>query len=226
MIRAAIFDLDGLLIDSEPLWREGEARVYRSLGLPVTEDEMRETTGTRLDAMVDYWYRKYPWQGPSVQDVMAMVEQEIIRLISAHGEPLPGALDAVRTAAGLGLKTAIASSSSLPVIDAALERLAVRPYVRLVRSALDEPHGKPHPAVYLTTAEMLGVPPVECVAFEDSVTGVIAAKAARMTCVAVPEPVARGRREYGVADVVLDSMTQVTPAFFQQLGIGEPLARR
>ena len=63
MIRAAIFDLDGLLIDSEPLWRRGEAQVYRSLGMPVTEEEIRETTGLRMDEMLAYWYHKYPLPG-------------------------------------------------------------------------------------------------------------------------------------------------------------------
>lgn len=227
MIRAAIFDLDGLLIDSEPLWRRGEAQVYRSLGMPVTEDEIRETTGLRMDEMLAYWYRKYPLPGlPPIAEAMRMVEQTMVRLIGEQGEPLPGARETVALAESLGLLTAIASSSPMAIIDAALGRLGIRQHVRVVRSAAGEPLGKPHPAVYITTAAELGVAPVDCVAFEDSIAGTIAAKAARMICVSVPDPVVRQRREYGVADVVLDSLTQVTPAFFQQFGPGVSLAQR
>ena len=102
MIRAAIFDLDGLLIDSEPLWRRGEAQVYRSLGMPVTEEEIRETTGLRMDEMLAYWYRKYPLPGlPPIAQAIGMVEQTMVRLTGEQGEPMPGAQQAVALAESL-----------------------------------------------------------------------------------------------------------------------------
>ena len=227
MIEAVIFDLDGLLIDSEPLWREGESRVFHSIGMPVEPEDIRATMGMRLDESVDYWYGRYPWDAAYTKAaVMAMVEAEMVRLIRQRGEPLPGARDTVALARELGLKTAIASSSTVPVIEAALGRLQVRDLVQVVQSAAGEPYGKPNPAVYLTTARLLGVAPTACLAFEDSIAGTIAAKAARMACVSVPDAQGRHRKEFGVADVVLDSLQQVTPALFRQFGIGEPIAQR
>lgn len=226
-VRAVIFDLDGLLIDSEPLWREGESRIFRSLGMPVEPEDIRATMGMRLDEAVAYWHAHHPWRdGHTHQEVMAMVEAEMVRLIRERGEPLPGARQAIALARELGLRTAIASSSTAPVIDAALDRIGVRDLVEVVRSAADEPYGKPHPAVYLTTAALLGVPPRACLAFEDSVAGVIAAKAAGMTCVAVPDAHTRTRPEMGAADEVLGSLTEVTPEFYRRYTAGGAHAAR
>lgn len=226
-IQAVIFDLDGLLIDSEPLWREGESRIFKGLGMPVEPDDIRATMGMRLDESVAYWHGRSPWGGELSQaDVMALIEDEMVRLISERGEALPGARAAVALARELGLKTAIASSSTVPVVEAALARLDIRQYVPVVRSAAGEPYGKPHPAVYLTTAGLLDVAPTACLAFEDSIAGTIAAKAARMTCIAVPDEQTRQRREFGIADRLLTSLTEVDQAFYRQFMAGEAVAKR
>lgn len=224
-IQAVIFDLDGLLIDSEPLWREGESRIFKGLGMPVEPEDIRATMGMRLDESVAYWYGRCPWDGRLSQAaVMALIEDEMVRLIGERGEALSGARAAVALACELGLKTAIASSSTVPVVEAALARLDIRRYVPVVRSAAGEPYGKPHPAVYLTTAGLLGVAPTACLAFEDSIAGTIAAKAARMTCVAVPDEQTRQRREFGIADRLLTSLSEVDQAFYQQFMAGAVVA--
>jgi sugar-phosphatase len=105
-----------------------------------------------------------------------------------------------------GFRIALASSSPMTLIDAVLHRFELGRSFEVVRTADDERHGKPHPAIYLSTAHQLGVAPDACVAVEDSVNGVLAAKAARMACVAVPAPELRGDRRLGIADVVLDSL--------------------
>jgi len=226
-IRAAIFDLDGLLIDSEPLWREGESRIFKGLGMPIEPEDIRATMGMRLDESVAYWHARYPWHGDlSNADVMTLVEEEMVRLIGERGQALPGARATVALARDLGLQTAIASSSTVPVVEAALARLDIRELVPVVRSAAGEPYGKPHPAVYLTTAGLLGVAPTACLAFEDSIAGTIAAKAARMTCIAVPDEQTRHRRELGIADRVLASLKEVDAAFYRQFMTGEPVAQR
>jgi len=90
----------------------------------------------------------------------------------------------------------------------------------VVHSAEDEPYGKPHPGIYLTAAERLGVDPVACVAIEDSVAGVVAAKAARMAAVAVPED--RGDPRFGIADAVLDSLADLAGWLDGVLGSTSP----
>ncbi len=222
-VEAVIFDLDGLLIDSEPLWREGESRIFQGLGMPVEPEDIRATMGMRLDESVAYWYGRCPWSGGlSNAAVMALIEDEMVRLIGSRGDALPGARAAIALARDLGLKTAIASSSTIPVVEAAVARLGIRDLVPVVRSAAGEPYGKPHPAVYLTTAGLLGVHPTACLAFEDSIAGTIAAKAARMTCIAVPDEQTRGRPEFGIADRVLHGLIEVDAGFYRQFMAGGP----
>ncbi len=104
---------------------------------------------------------------------------------------------------------AVASSSAASVIFAVLEKLGLTGCFRVVQSAEFEPYGKPHPGVYLTAARRLGVAPEACVAIEDSVTGVVAAKAAKMACLAVPAPTAKDDRRFGIADAVLPSLADL-----------------
>jgi sugar-phosphatase len=102
-----------------------------------------------------------------------------------------------------GLQLAVASSSPPRLIEASLARLGLRDHFTEIVSAESEPYGKPHPAVFLTTAARLGVAPTECLVFEDSLNGLVAAKAARMICVAVPE---RVDPRFAFADLVLPSL--------------------
>ena len=112
----------------------------------------------------------------------------VAELVSLHGEPMPGALDAVQLCGRLALPAAVCSGSYAVVIQAALDRLGIGPAITAWHSAEWEPLGKPHPAAYLSTAAKLGVDPTRCLAVEDSFNGAVAAKAARMRVVAVPEP--------------------------------------
>ena len=113
-------------------------------------------------------------------------------------------------ARSLGLKVAVASSSSEELIAAALDRLGLRG-LDAVRSAAPETYGKPHPAVLLSTARELGLDPTACVVLEDSLNGVIAAKAARMRCVAVPEADQLEDPRFAIADVRLPSLERLAP---------------
>ena len=200
-MRAAIFDMDGLLIDSEPLWRQAEIEVFRTVGLELTDEECKETTGLRIDEVVAFRHAQQPWSDPSRDAITARIVDRLIELVRERGEALPGAGDAIARCREAGLSLALASSSPRRIIDATLEKLGLA--FEIIASAEDDRYGKPHPSVFLRTAEMLGVPPTECLVFEDSVNGVIAAKAARMHVIAVPEhPDAR----FAIADRVLGSL--------------------
>ncbi len=201
---AVIFDLDGLLIDSEPLWRRAEIEVFARAGLALTEAECTETTGLRIDEVVRLRRSQAPgWHTLTEAEAVDAVHARVIELMRAEGEAMPGAREAVAFVARRGARLALASSSSRRVIDAALERLGLAALFEVIHSAEGEPYGKPHPGVYLSTAARLGVAPTRCLAVEDSLHGLVAAKAARMRCLAVPE---RDGPRFALADMVLPSL--------------------
>ncbi|MFM9106967.1 MAG: hexitol phosphatase HxpB, partial [Chloroflexota bacterium] len=207
MADAVIFDMDGLLIDSEPFWRLAEVEALSAVGVPIDDDQARLTTGLRTDEVVEHWYAQYPWQGPTRQEVGARIIRGVIDLVRERGEALPGVGETLDGLAAAGYPLAIASSSASETLDAVLERLGIRAYFRVVQSAEHEPYGKPHPAVYIEAARRLGVAPTRCVAFEDSPNGVVAAKAARMRCIAVPDHALAEDARFRIADAVLPSLT-------------------
>jgi HAD superfamily hydrolase (TIGR01509 family) len=210
MIKAAIFDMDGLLIDSEPLWQEAEILVFNKVGVPLKKDMTTQTTGLRTDEVVAYWHKRFPWDLPSQADVRIQIDEKVLELIKQKGTPMPGVRHAVETCLQSGLVVAVASSSPSIMIKAVVEKLDISDRLELIHSAEFESHGKPHPAVYITTAEKLGVHPDECVALEDSVNGVLSAKAAKMRCIAIPDQTALSDKRYGIADFILDSLEDLT----------------
>lgn len=205
---AVIFDLDGLLIDSEPFWRRAEIEVFGSLGLRLDESEVRRTMGLRIDDAVRHWWDRFPWAGPSPVEVERAITARVAELITESGEPMPGALEAVALCTGLDLAVAVCSGSYAVVIEAALARLGIGAEVAVWHSAEWEPLGKPHPGTYLSTAARLGADPTGCLAVEDSFNGAISAKAARMRVVAVPEAGAADSPRWGFCDAVLPSLAR------------------
>jgi sugar-phosphatase len=206
MLRAAIFDMDGLLVDSEPLWRRAEQQVFPAVGIELTDAMCMQTMGTRLDEVVRYWYGLHPWTGPTQDEVAAQVIARVIDLVAAEGQALPGVAAALARCAAAGLAVALASSSPMRLIDAVVDRLGIRAGFTCLQSAEDEPYGKPHPGVFLTTAARLGVEPSACLVLEDSLAGVLAGKAARMRVVAVPAREQYDDPRFVIADRKLPSL--------------------
>lgn len=206
-IEAVIFDMDGLLIDSESLWREGEAIELRAVGVPITPEDGRLTMGLRCDEVVEFWHARYPWTTPTMKEVEARIDRRVLDLIAERGQPMAGAIEAVRMLAGAGYPLGLASSSTSELIGQVVNQLGIRDCLKVLQSAEHEPYGKPHPAVYIEAARRLNVPAERCLAFEDSPAGLLAAKAARMSCIVVPAPEMRGDRRYCIADGMLDSLS-------------------
>jgi mannitol-1-/sugar-/sorbitol-6-/2-deoxyglucose-6-phosphatase len=180
--------------------------VFGSVGLDLTEQDVRQTMGLRIDDAVGHWWVRAPWEGMSPVEVERAVTDRVAELITASGAPMPGALEAVALCDDLSLPVAVCSGSYAVVVDAALRRLGITTQVTLWHSAEWEPLGKPHPGAYLSAAAKLGVDPTECLAVEDSFNGAISAKAARMRVVAVPEEGALDSPRWGFCDAVLESM--------------------
>jgi mannitol-1-/sugar-/sorbitol-6-/2-deoxyglucose-6-phosphatase len=210
-MRAAIFDMDGLLIDSEPLWRRAEQAAFRQVGVELDDATCRQTMGWRADEVVTHWYERFRWQDATPEEVLADMQARVIRLITTEGEALPGAREAVETLRSLGYSLGLASSSPPVVIEAVLRTLGLTGFFDVVCSAVDEARGKPDPAVFLRAAERLGVAPQACVAFEDSLAGVTAALAAGMRVIAVPAADQAGEPGFADAHVVLRSLEAFHP---------------
>ncbi len=205
------------MIDSEPFWRQAEIEVFGRLGLHLSESDVRQTMGLRIDDAVRHWWDRFPWEQMSPPEVERAVTARVAELITEQGGPLPGALEAVACCQRLGLPVAVCSGSYAVVIEAALARLGITDSVTVWHSAEWEPLGKPHPGSYLSTAAMLGTDPSGCLALEDSFNGAIAAKAARMRVVAVPEPAARQSPRWGFCDALLSSLEEFDEPLIRSL---------
>jgi sugar-phosphatase len=215
--------MDGLLIDTEPVWRIAGENVFAELGVQVSRADLLDTTGIRIDEMVRALLRPASGPGPSPAGAPVLhpagapvldpaeVADRITDLVVDHvrrqGVPMPGVPEAIALFRRSGFRLAIASSSPARLIDAVCARLDLDIEVRC--SALDELRGKPAPDVYLAAARRLGLSPARCLAVEDSPAGVVAAKEAGMSCLAVPDPLLAGDPRYRRADLVLPSLTEL-----------------
>lgn len=186
MYKSIIFDMDGVIIDSEPLWKEAEKKVFATVGINLTNELCNQTKGLRLKDMVNYWYLKYPWDKKPESQVMSEVHEELKSLIQLKACEMKGLSTLLERLKATNFKIGLASSSPKAIIMQVVKTLQINNYFTSICSAEDEEFGKPHPAVYLRCASDLGVPPQATIAIEDSVTGVIAACAASMRCIAVP----------------------------------------
>ncbi|WP_072568257.1 MULTISPECIES: hexitol phosphatase HxpB [unclassified Enterobacter] len=210
-ILAAIFDMDGLLIDSEPLWDRAELEVMASLGVDITRrNELPDTLGLRIDMVVDLWYAQQPWNGPDRGEVTERIIARSLSLVEEKRPLLPGVREALTLCKAQGLKIGLASASPLHMLEKVLAMFELTDYFDALASAGTLPYSKPHPQVYLDCAAKLGVDPLTCVALEDSVNGMIASKAARMRSVVVPEEANQNDPRYALADVKLHSLAELT----------------
>jgi mannitol-1-/sugar-/sorbitol-6-/2-deoxyglucose-6-phosphatase len=217
LIAAVVLDMDGLLIDTEPVWRTAQKEVFAELGVELSEADLLEGTGVRVDEMaVALLSRRPPGAaGLNPAEIAGRITDAVVAYVRRDGVPMPGVPEAIALFRRSGLRLAIASSSPLRLIDAVCDRLGLDIDIRC--SALDEPHGKPAPDVYLAAARRLALRPDRCLAVEDAPAGVVSAKAAGMSCLAVPDPLLAGDPRYRRADLVLPSLTDLDELALRRL---------
>ena len=210
-IKAAIFDMDGLLIDSEPLWLQAELDIFTNLGLDTSSrNSLPDTLGLRIDLVVKLWFQTMPSHGPSQAEVCNRIIARAIELVEETRPVLPGVEYALDLCRQQGLKIGLASASPLHMQERVLDMLGVRDQFDCLVSAEYLPHSKPHPEVYLNAATALGIDPLQCVTLEDSVNGMIATKAARMRSIVIPSPEYRADPRWVLSDIKLESLEQLS----------------
>lgn len=213
---AVIYDMDGVLTDSEPIWKIAMEEVFKSVGCPLTRTDFQKTVGLRIDEVCHYWYQVSPWPDVTPQEVEKKIVQRMAELLAAQALPLPGVLESLSYFKDQGLKIGLATSSYEVLIATILDTLQIRPFFNTVHSAEKEHYGKPHPAVYLTAAKNLGVHPRECLVIEDSLNGIISGKAARMTVICVPEKSHTPEPKLMLADATFETLEDVIVHFKKQ----------
>jgi HAD superfamily hydrolase (TIGR01509 family) len=217
LIEAVVFDLDGVLVDSEPVWEEVRREVVAAHGghwAPDAQDRLMGMSTAEWSAylVADLGVRLSP------DEVAHVVVSAMAERYRSHLPLLPGAVDAVRLM-GSRFTLGLASSSPRSLIDAVLDASGLRAAFAAVRSTEEEARGKPAPDVYLTAARLLGVDPGSCAAVEDSSNGLRSAAAAGLAVIAVPRPSYPPAPDaLALARRVLPSLTELTVAAVTALG--------
>lgn len=206
MITTVLFDMDGLLLDTEPLWGESMLRVAHKHKIPITPARFKETTGLRIYEVTDHWATHYPWEGKTSKEVADEILDDIIASSKKDGTVLKGVLQALQLLRKHKYKIGLASSSPAHMIDALVDHFDIRKYFDEITSADAVELGKPHPAVFMHCAAALGSKPTECLVLEDSVNGMIAGKAARMKVIVVPDELHFDDPRFALADAKLKSL--------------------
>ena len=187
---AIAFDCDGLLVETESCWTEALVAMFAAHGLEFTGELKARLIGTTIDfnvAMMALWFER-----PGAEAALKVeLTDTVAAVISARAEPMPGAVELVQAVAGR-VPIAVVSNSERRLVDLSLARAGLTGAFEIVVAGEDVEHGKPAPDLYLRACELMGVAPARAVAFEDTLVGVNAAKAAGLTVVGVPTVVQEG----------------------------------
>lgn len=207
-MKAVIFDMDGVIIDSEPIHNRLMLITLHHFGIPFEEKDFVHYVGTTNAYLFKKMKEEY--QVPASVEEMDVYQFELlIRTISEEKlDPIPGIRDLLKQLKESKIPTAIASSSSLNLINLVAKKFEIQDYFAHFLSGEDLPHSKPDPEIYLRTAEKLGVAPADCLVIEDARLGVKAAKAAGMTCIGFKNPNS-GNQDLSEADFTVDAIMEI-----------------
>jgi len=200
--RAVVFDMDGLLLETELLWHEAETELFARHGAEFTWDDKMAVIGTGFDVTADYFADRLGMpreRGPALVDEMAELMRDRLRRQVAGR---PGAVELVERLRGR-TRLGLASNSPRSLVDVALATARIADAFDAIVTSDDVEQSKPAPDLYVLVCERLGVPPSDALALEDSASGIAAAKAAGLTCIAVPQ---FAETDVSAADRVIDSL--------------------
>ncbi|WP_372947598.1 HAD family hydrolase [Mariniphaga sp.] len=200
---AVIFDMDGVLVNSEPFYVEVEQTNFRQLGLDISEEEHQTYQGTATDRMWQLIKERHGIDQP-VDELVEMTNNLVTPYFNSleKMEPMPGVKNLIEKLKGKGIPLALASSSYFDVIEIILQKTELKKYFDVVVSSQMAGASKPEPDIFLLTAKKLGIPPEKCIVIEDSTNGIKAAKAAGMFCIAFAGPGSE-LQDQAQADVII-----------------------
>lgn len=207
-MRAVIFDMDGVIIDSEPIHFEVDMQTMRDLGFDISSEELEKYVGTTNEYMFSDLKNKYNIKQSIEEIINYKVELTKKKVIQSDLEPIEGIKELLVDLKNKNISTAIASSSPRNFIDVVVSKFNLQDYFNFIVSGEEVHNGKPAPDIYIETAKKLGLPPEKCTVIEDSRNGVLAAKAAGMKCIGF-QNVNSGNQDLSKADNIVKSITEI-----------------
>jgi mannitol-1-/sugar-/sorbitol-6-/2-deoxyglucose-6-phosphatase len=216
-LNTVIFDMDGLLIDSEPYWQIAGMETLEKFNVALAPEQYHHTTGLRTPEWLDYWFGYFGIPKENIEEATLALHRNVFEKIKTQANALPGIDHIFHFFNQKGFRIGLATSSPLSLVDIVTEKLNIGHYLDATASADFLPFGKPHPQVYMDCAAALGAHPLECICFEDSFNGLIAAKAARMRCVVIPVADQQSLPKWGAADLQLSSLAEFEDTHLKRL---------
>ena len=207
VIKAVIFDLDGVIVESEHIHIEAEKQTMLKHGIHITSEELHKYTGTTAKLMFTDLIRKYRLN-TTFEKIFNEKEQILFKLLKEDTQPTKGIIGLLQRLKQRNIKLAIASSSHKRLINYVLDRLDIKPLFDSIIGAEDITHSKPDPEIFLKSANRLGVNSSECLVVEDAALGVEAAKRAGMRCVGYRNPNS-GDQDLSKADIAIDDFSKL-----------------
>lgn len=212
-IKAVIFDMDGVLIESEHLWRRAMIKGFGEFGMDLSENDCRKTMGLRIGEVIKLWLVHFEKDLNQAKTLEERIMELLLQLIEESGTFIQGIPALIAFCREQKLKIGLATSSSSLLMNAVLKKLDLTNALDAALSAEFLAYGKPHPEVFLLCAQQLQVPPQNCLVIEDSINGVVAGKAAQMKVIAVPDDEHREVKSFAVADYKYQNMHEVLELF-------------
>ncbi|MCR5756731.1 MAG: HAD family phosphatase [Selenomonas sp.] len=208
-MKAVIFDMDGVIIDSEPIHSRVKMDTFAHFGIPFNEQDLAHYMGRTSGAIFRETLAKCGRQDIRSEDMAAYKHAHYLEILQG-GEiaPVAGSVELIKSLYDAKIPLALATSSNVKVMDTVLDSFAIRPYFRSILSGGELPESKPNPAIYLISADRLGVEPEDCLVIEDTTNGIMAAKRAGMYCVAYRNPNS-GQQDLALADEVVNSLREL-----------------
>lgn len=215
MSKAILFDMDGVLVDTEPEYRKIEAVIFKRLGIAPEEEDLKGSVGK---GMLDVWTEfKEKYGFAEDPEELAVLETHMSRQIYLSGslKPIEPAIELLKSCAARGFKIAVATSSFRENAQNVMDRLRLKTLVDVIISGEMVSNTKPSPDIFLLASKLLGAAPEECVVIEDSKNGVIAAKAAGMKAIGYKTP--ESPQDLSGADIIIDSFENFSAPALEEL---------
>jgi mannitol-1-/sugar-/sorbitol-6-/2-deoxyglucose-6-phosphatase len=219
LLNTVIFDMDGLLINSEPYWQEAGIETLLRFDVALTLEQYHLTTGLRTKEWIEYWFSYFNIDMRFAKEAEAAIVKKAIEKIKAKGQAMPGVDYILSFFKDRQFTIGLATSSPHSLIEVVVEKLGIHHFFDIYSSAETLLYSKPHPQVYLQCAEQLEVSPLECLCFEDSFNGMISVKAARMKCVIIPASDLYAQPKWSAADLKLGSLDEFNEEALKSLSL-------